>query len=91
MAEKLNQGEVSVNDIDKNLGKFDQTYMTDEFIQQIAGTTPVNAVTSSLSVTNVKVVDKAITQSKTTFIKKKSNLFNIVASTKDYTISLSGF
>ena len=44
LAQKINKGEVSVYDIDKNKGKFDQTYMSEELLQQMAGTTPINAV-----------------------------------------------
>ncbi|WP_341356639.1 GDSL-type esterase/lipase family protein [Rossellomorea sp. y25] len=51
LAEKLSQGNVSVADINKNLGKFDQTYMTDEFLQQMAGNTPINSVPANYSLT----------------------------------------
>jgi len=50
----VNKGEVSVSDIDKNLGKFDQTYMSDTFLQQIAGNTPINAVPADYSLTSKK-------------------------------------
>lgn len=54
LAEKLSQGEVSVYDIDKTKGKLDQTYMTDEFLQQMAGTTPINSIPADESVTPIK-------------------------------------
>src|SRR5699024_4026483 len=50
--EKISHGNVSVNDIDKNKGKLDQTYMTDEFIQQMTGNTPVNATPADDSITS---------------------------------------
>src|SRR5690625_5258493 len=58
--------DISVLQINKNLGKLDQTYMTDEFLQQMAGNTPINAVPA----------DESIDPIKTTFIKTGKNLFN---------------
>jgi hypothetical protein len=55
LAEKLSKGDVAVSDIDKNKGKFDQTYMTDGFLQQIAGTAPINAVPADYSITTKKL------------------------------------
>lgn len=66
LEQKLDEGQVSITDINKNLGKFDQTYMSDEFLQQIAGTTPVNAVPA----------DDSITLKKTTFYEVGKNLFD---------------
>ncbi|MCV9884695.1 SGNH/GDSL hydrolase family protein [Metabacillus halosaccharovorans] len=51
LAEKLTKGEVSVLDIDKNKGKLDQTYMSEEFLQQMAGNTPINAIPAEYSLT----------------------------------------
>jgi lysophospholipase L1-like esterase len=76
LAQKLSQGNVAVSDINKNFGKFDQTYMSDELLQQIAGTTPVNAVPADGIVTTVKMADKAVTIDKTNFINKSKNMFN---------------
>ena len=44
----------NVNWINKNLGKLDQTFMTEEFLQQMAGNTPINAVPADGSVTLTK-------------------------------------
>lgn len=66
LAERPTKGNIAVTDVNKNLGKFDQTYMTDEFLQQMAGTTPINSVPA----------DKSITLEKTTFYKTGKNLFN---------------
>ena len=49
--EKISHGDVSVYDIDKNKGKLDQTFMSDELLQQMAGDTPVNATPANGSVT----------------------------------------
>lgn len=55
LAQKTDKGNVSVRDINKNLGKFDQTYMTDEFIKQMAGNTPVNSIPADGSITIKKL------------------------------------
>ena len=52
---KVSKGQVSVFDINKNLGKFDQTYFTDEFLQQMYGNTPINATPSDYSITQKKM------------------------------------
>ena len=73
-------GEIVVSQINKNKGKFDQTYMSDEFLQQMAGTTPINAVPA----------DKSITPDKTTFINTGINLYNPQAINKNVFISGTG-
>ena len=55
LAQKLDKGNVSVSDINKNLGKLDQTYMSDEFLQQIVGDTPINVVPADGSITIEKL------------------------------------
>lgn len=45
----------NVNWINKNLGKLDQTFMSEEFLQQMAGNTPINAVPADGSITKVKL------------------------------------
>lgn len=52
---------INVNWINKNLGKLDQTFMSEEFLQQIAGDTPINAVPADRTVTTEKIAKKAIT------------------------------
>lgn len=54
---KINKGEVSILDIDKSKGKLDQTYMSDEFLQQMAGNTPINPVPAKNSITDDMLVD----------------------------------
>lgn len=46
---------INVNWINKNLGKLDQTFMSEEFLQQMAGNTPVNAVPADGSITKIKL------------------------------------
>jgi hypothetical protein len=89
LAEKLTKGEVSVSDIDKNKGKFDQTYMTDEFLQQMAGTTPINAVPANASLVKEKFIKKSISSHVTDFIVVGKNLFNKNAITKGYWVNPS--
>ena len=79
LAQTVKKGEVSVSDIDKNLGKFDQTYMSDELLQQMVGDTPINTVPADGSLTTAKLADKAVEYSKTNFIDYEvvsSNYFN---------------
>jgi|GEM_PF-1404330 len=76
MEDKVNKGQVAVTDIDKNKGKFDQTYMTPEFLQQMAGNTPVNAIPDNLSIVNKQLTKKSISIDKTDYIKISKNLFN---------------
>lgn len=74
---KIDKGDVSVFDINKNLGKIDQTFLSDELLQQIAGNTPINAVPADNSITTNKLSDDSVSPAKTTFFIKSSNLFNI--------------
>lgn len=62
LSERLNN--LSVEDINKNLGKLDQSFMTDELLQQMAGNTPVNATPPDEGVTTTKLADKAVTYEK---------------------------
>jgi lysophospholipase L1-like esterase len=60
VASKASKGDIAVTDINKNKGKFDQTYMTDEFLQQMAGTTPVNSVPALDSLTSTHLTKKSV-------------------------------
>ena len=53
---KIDKGSISVTDINKNLGKLDQTFLSDELLQQIAGNAPINAVPADNSITSEKIV-----------------------------------
>lgn len=52
---------IKVSQVDKNKGKFDQTYFTDEFLQQMAGNTPVNSTPSDGGVTTEKLANESVT------------------------------
>ena len=58
LAESL--GNLSVDMINKNLGKLDQTFMTDEFLQQMSGNAPINAVPADESVTTQKLANSSV-------------------------------
>ena len=53
---KIDKGSISVYDINKNLGKIDQTFLSDELLKQIAGNAPINAVPADNSITSEKIV-----------------------------------
>src|SRR5699024_7716839 len=55
LAQKVTKGNVTVADINKNKGKLDQTYLSDELLQQMAGNTPINAVPADGSIDNKKL------------------------------------
>lgn len=77
LAGKVTKGQVTVSDIDKNKGLLDQTYLSDELKQQMAGTTPINAVPADKSITTVKLSDSAVTPETTNFFKRSiKNLLN---------------
>lgn len=63
----ISRGDVSVHDIDKNKGLFDQSFLSEELLAQIAGTSPVLSTLADGTVTTNKVVDGAITPEKTNF------------------------
>src|SRR5699024_9041394 len=71
---KIDKGEVTVYDINKNKGLFDQTYLTEELLQQIAGTASINAVPEDGSITRKKIASKAISPNETSLIKTPNNL-----------------
>ncbi|AYE35322.1 hypothetical protein [Clostridium septicum] len=62
---KMNIGDkIKVSQIDKNQGKIDQTYLTDELLQQISGNAPINSIPPDKGVTTEKLADKSVTKSK---------------------------
>lgn len=66
-------GEIIVSQINKNKGKLDQTYMTDEFLQQMAGNAPINAVPADNSITHQKLSEKAVAPNNTNFMTETSD------------------
>ena len=79
LAESL--GNLSVNMINKNLGKLDQSFMSEEFLQQMAGNAPINSVPAKNSVT----------LGQTTFAKVMSkNKFDKKSAHKSKSLGLDG-
>lgn len=65
---KANKGDsITVSQIDKNKGKFDQTYMSDEFLQQMAGNTPIHSIPADNSITTDKLANNSVSIKKTDF------------------------
>src|SRR5699024_7323776 len=62
LAQTIRKGEVTVSDIDKNKGLLDETYLSDELKQQMAGNTPIHSTPA----------DRSITLQKTSFSKPGS-------------------
>lgn len=62
---KISIGAVDIQrDLNKNISKIDQTMLTDELLQQIAGSTPINAVPADNSLVTKQYVNKSITTNK---------------------------
>ena len=77
LAQKATKGEIGISDLDKNKTKFDETWMTDEFKQQMAGDTPIHSELADFGVTTRKLAQKAVTPITTSFIERSSNLFDM--------------
>lgn len=78
ISEKINKGEVKISDIDKNNFEIDQTMISDDLKQQIAGTAPINAVPADESLTTRKYVNKSVTTVKTDFAETASGSINLL-------------
>ena len=93
LASRLDAGDtdmrnISVDWINKNLGKLDQTYMTEEFLQMMAGNTPINAVPAINSLINRQYSLGSVSADKTNFISHASNnFFNKFDMKNGYSIS----
>lgn len=61
LSNKMNIGdEIIISQINKNKGLIDESYLTDELKQQIAGTTPIHAVPADGSITSEKLADSCV-------------------------------
>src|SRR5690625_2770312 len=67
--------DISVNQINKNKGKLDETFMSNEFLQQMAGNSPIHAMPSRGSLTREYFAEKSLTADKTDFMERTKNLF----------------
>lgn len=64
LAQKATKGDIGITDLNKNKTQFDQTWITDEFKQQIIGNTPLNATPADGSLITVKYARKSVTPDK---------------------------
>lgn len=67
--DKVDKGNVSLKDINKNNFKLDQTYLSEELLQQIAGTAAINTTVADRSVTTEKIAVDAVTAEETNFLR----------------------
>lgn len=81
--ELVKKGDVSVSDINTNLGKIGLSHLSEEVISAITGEANVNLIPEDGSVTTSKVADKAIEPDKTNFFFKSKNLFDNTKATKN--------
>ncbi|MDK3222210.1 SGNH/GDSL hydrolase family protein [Clostridium perfringens] len=70
--------DIAINQINKNKGKIDQTYLSEELLKQMAGNTPVNAVPADLSITTIKLADNSVDYEKAAFfnVEESYNKFD---------------
>ena len=68
-----NTKDISITQINKNLGKLDQSYLADSLLQQIAGNTPINSVPADKSITSEKIAQGSILPNNTAFISTINN------------------
>lgn len=73
----LKKGELSVNDINYNLGKIGLNELSDEVIKAMSGDAKVNAVVADNSITTPKLNSEAVSTEKTAFIKTGKNIFRL--------------
>lgn len=70
-----NTTDISIHQINKNKGLIDETYLSDELKQQMAGNTPIHSVPADDSVTNEKLSRHSVSIDKLDFAKTTKNLF----------------
>lgn len=68
-----NTVDISVTQINKNLGKFDETYMSESLLAKMTGEGTFGAVPEDKSITNIKLASKSVKANNTDFIKTKNN------------------
>lgn len=72
----ISRGQVSVHDIDKNKGLFDQSFLSPELLEQIAGTAPILSTLADGVVTTSKLADRVVSPNKTTFFDMNTQIWD---------------
>lgn len=72
----ISKGNVSVHDISKNLGKFDSTFFTTEFIEQLNNGIISTTNVLPKSISPVEIQKNGVTADHIDFISKTRNLFD---------------
>lgn len=83
----VKKGDLTVEDINYNLGKIGLEQLSDEVIQAMAGTANVNTVVSDGSVFTPKLASNSVTTEKSDFIKTGKNIFRANEVLKGYAVS----
>lgn len=68
--------DISVTQINKNKGKLDETYMSDDFMLKITGDAPIHSTPADRSITTEKIAKKAVSGTETNFINSGKNKFD---------------
>ena len=84
--------DISVTQINKNLGKLDETYMSESLLAKMTGEGTFGTVPEDKSITNIKLASKSIKANNTDFISTKNNdlLLNIQFVYNKYVSHLDG-
>ena len=74
-----NTNDISVTQINKNLGKLDETYMSESLLAKMTGEGTFGTVPQDKSITTIKLASRSIKANNTDFISTKNNdlLLNI--------------
>lgn len=81
---KISKGEVTIHDINKNAGKFDESYLSEELLSQITGTTPIAPLPADYSVTKDKLAFNVLET------VRSKNLYNKDTVTRERYVSSDG-
>ena len=74
----INTKNISVSQINKNLGKFDESYLSDKLLQQMHNDLPLTMIPLNNSISKEKLINGSVDYDKTTFfnVEKSINVFN---------------
>lgn len=64
--------DIGIYQINKNLGKIDETFLTDELLQAISGNAPISQTLKDRIITTLKLTQGAVYPNNTNFIKTKN-------------------